>query len=37
MANRGRCHEGFFPRAMGRATPKKRETVNIEVIVKEVA
>ena len=36
MANRGRRHEGFFPRAMGRATPKNRETVNIEVIVKEV-
>jgi large subunit ribosomal protein L22 len=36
MANRGRRHEAFFPRAMGRATPKNRETVNIEVIVKEV-
>ncbi|HMA05140.1 MAG TPA: 50S ribosomal protein L22 [Methanomicrobiales archaeon] len=37
QANRGRCHEAFFPRAMGRATPKNRETVNIEIIVKEVA
>ena len=37
QANRGRRHEAFFPRAMGRATPKNRETVNIEVIVKEVA
>ena len=37
QANRGRRHEAFFPRAMGRATPKNRETVNIEIIVKEVA
>jgi large subunit ribosomal protein L22 len=37
QANRGRRHAAFFPRAMGRATPKNRETVNIEVIVKEVA
>jgi len=37
QANRGRRHEAFFPRAMGRATPKNRETVNIEVIVKEVS
>jgi large subunit ribosomal protein L22 len=35
-ANRGRGHDAFFPRAMGRATPKRRETVNLEVIVKEV-
>ncbi|HZD43817.1 MAG TPA: 50S ribosomal protein L22 [Methanomicrobiales archaeon] len=35
-ANRGRRHVGFFPRAMGRATPKRRETVNLEVIVQEV-
>ena len=35
QANRGRRHEAFFPRAMGRATPKNRETVNIEVILKE--
>jgi large subunit ribosomal protein L22 len=34
-ANRGRGHDSFFPRAMGRATPKRRETVNLEVIVKE--
>jgi large subunit ribosomal protein L22 len=37
QANRGRRHEAFFPRAMGRATPKNRETVNIEVIVREVS
>ncbi|KUG20387.1 lsu ribosomal protein l17e (l22p) [hydrocarbon metagenome] len=36
-ANGGRMHRAFFPRAMGRATPKRRETVNIEVIVEEVA
>ncbi len=35
-ANRGRGFKGFFPRAMGRATPKRRETVNIEIIVREV-
>lgn len=35
-ANRGRGQKDFFPRAMGRATPKRRETVNIEVIVQEV-
>jgi len=35
-ANTGRGTKGFFPRAMGRATPKRRETVNIEIIVKEV-
>jgi large subunit ribosomal protein L22 len=35
-ANRGRGFEGVFPRAMGRATPKRRETVNIEIVVKEV-
>ena len=35
-ANRGRGLKGFFPRAMGRATPKRRETVNIEIIVREV-
>jgi len=34
-ANRGRGHDSFFPRAMGRATPKRRETVNLEVIVQE--
>ncbi len=36
-ANRGRAFRAIFPRAMGRATPKRRETVNIEVIVREVA
>lgn len=35
-ANRGRGQKAFFPRAMGRATPKRRETVNIEIVVKEV-
>jgi large subunit ribosomal protein L22 len=35
-ANRGRGFEGFFPRAMGRASPKRRETVNIEIVVREV-
>lgn len=35
-ANRGRGQKAFFPRAMGRATPKRRETVNIEIIVREV-
>jgi large subunit ribosomal protein L22 len=35
-ANRGRGQKGVFPRAMGRATPKRRETVNIEIIVREV-
>jgi large subunit ribosomal protein L22 len=36
-ANRGRAQKSFFPRAMGRATPKVRETVNLEVVVREVA
>jgi large subunit ribosomal protein L22 len=36
-ANRGRRVTGFFPRAMGRATPKRRESVNLEVIVREVS
>jgi len=35
-ANRGRGQKAFFPRAMGRATPKRRETVNIEIIAREV-
>ncbi|HJK43569.1 MAG TPA: 50S ribosomal protein L22, partial [Methanocorpusculum sp.] len=26
----------IFPRAMGRATPKHRDTVNIELILREV-
>lgn len=36
-ANRGRPHKAVFPRAMGRATPKVRETVNIEVVAREVS
>lgn len=36
-ANTGRGLRAFFPRAMGRATPKRRETVNIEIVVTEVA
>ncbi|MDD4254773.1 MAG: 50S ribosomal protein L22 [Methanofollis sp.] len=36
MANRGRSTRGVFPRAMGRATPKMRESVNIELILREV-
>jgi large subunit ribosomal protein L22 len=36
-ANRGRAQKAFFPRAMGRATPKVRESVNIEIIAREVA
>ncbi|MDD2665619.1 MAG: 50S ribosomal protein L22 [Methanocellales archaeon] len=35
-AKRGRVIEGFFPRAMGRTTPKHGETVNIEIILEEV-
>jgi large subunit ribosomal protein L22 len=35
-ANRGRGMKAFFPRAMGRATPKRHETVNIEIIVQEM-
>jgi large subunit ribosomal protein L22 len=35
-ANRGRAQKAFFPRAMGRATPKVRESVNLEVVVREV-
>lgn len=35
-ANRGRAQKAFFPRAMGRATPKVRESVNIEIIAREV-
>jgi large subunit ribosomal protein L22 len=36
-ANRGRAQKAFFPRAMGRATPKVRESVNVEIMVREVA
>jgi len=35
-ANRGRSAKGIFPRAMGRATQKLAESVNIEVLVREV-
>ncbi len=35
-ANRGRGMDAFFPRAMGRATPKRRETTNLEIITREV-
>ena len=34
-AHRGRAWQGWFQRAHGRSTPKTRESVNIEVIVKE--
>jgi len=36
-AQRGRAQKAFFPRAMGRATPKVRESVSLEIIVREVA
>jgi len=36
LAQRGRAQKAFFPRAMGRATPKVRESVSLEVIVREV-
>jgi large subunit ribosomal protein L22 len=36
QANRGRSMRSVFPRAMGRATPKRRETVNLELILREV-
>ena len=35
-ANKGRCMKAIFPRAMGRATPKHRDTVNVEIILREV-
>ncbi|MBR1369313.1 50S ribosomal protein L22 [Methanocalculus chunghsingensis] len=35
-AKRGRAMKAIFPRAMGRATPKARESVTIEVIAREV-
>ncbi len=35
-ANKGRCIKTIFPRAMGRATPKHRDTVNVEIILREV-
>jgi large subunit ribosomal protein L22 len=34
-AHRGKSWEGRFPRARGRATPKIRETVNVEIILQE--
>lgn len=34
-AHRGRAWQGRFQRARGRATPKVRETVNIEVVLRE--
>jgi len=34
-AHRGKSWEGRFQRARGRATPKIRETVNVEVIIRE--
>jgi large subunit ribosomal protein L22 len=34
-AHRGRAWEGRFARARGRATPKIRETVNVEIILRE--
>ena len=34
-ANRGMRRRGFMPRAMGRATAKDRESVNIEIVVEE--
>ncbi len=34
-ANRGIRRRSFMPRAMGRATPKDRQTVNIELVVRE--
>ena len=34
-ANRGRRQRGIFPRAMGRATPKYAESVNVEIVVRE--
>jgi large subunit ribosomal protein L22 len=35
-ASRGRRMKSVFPRAMGRATPKYADSVNIEIIVREV-
>ncbi|MDI6640106.1 MAG: 50S ribosomal protein L22 [Methanocellales archaeon] len=35
-AKRGRVIDGFFPRAMGRTTPKHGDTVTIELILEEV-
>lgn len=35
-ANRGRTIKAFFPRAMGRSSPKHKESVNIEIVAREV-
>ena len=35
-ANKGRCMKAIFPRAVGRATPKHRDTVNVELILRGV-
>ena len=35
-AHLGRTHEGWQPRAYGRATPFNQQTVNIEVILEEM-
>lgn len=34
-ANQGRTTMSYFRRARGRSTPKRRETVNVEVILRE--
>ncbi len=33
-ASKGRTFESYFPRARGRTTPKRRESVNLEIILK---
>ncbi|HJJ46776.1 MAG TPA: 50S ribosomal protein L22 [Methanocorpusculum sp.] len=35
-ANKGRYTKSIFPRAMGRATPKHRDSANVEIILREV-
>ncbi|VUT23476.1 MAG: 50S ribosomal protein L22P [Candidatus Methanolliviera sp. GoM_asphalt] len=35
-ASKGRQMKGFYPRAMGRTTPKRKITTNIEMILEEV-
>jgi len=35
-AYNGEVWEGWMPRAHGRSTPKRRESVNVEVVVQEV-
>ena len=34
--SRGRSFEARFPRARGRATPKMRESANVEVVLEEL-